>query len=254
MHKRNAQRFKMQLSDKLKVVCACLGGLRENGYDAFDTTDFDGSVAKLMAAGKTYLTPNMSPLANDFTKNNCFWLMLTFEGETVGGIAARRDQLGDETLGSFWRRAMRRQYGQGEDQVKTVSHFIDTEVRGDVTYFGDLLVAKEHRGHGSHLRFFTMLAQMTACLRWDSDWTYSFISEARAEAGGAYTYGFAKTIPGAQEWIKAPKTRSSSECCVISSRNDLKDIAAYFARSPDKLRVVQNARSAVVKRDGGKGS
>jgi hypothetical protein len=244
----------MPISDKLKVVCACIRGLRESGYDAFDTTDFEGAVAKLVAAGKTYLTPNMSPLANDFTKNNCFWLMLTYEGEVVGGIAARRDCLGDESLGSYWRRAMRRQYGQGEDQVQSVARFIDAEVRGDITYFGDLLVSKSHRGHGSHLRYFTMLAQMTACVKWDADWTYSFISEARAEAGGAYTYGFAKTIPGAQEWINAPKTRDSSECCVISSRTDLCDIATYFARSPDKLRVVQNAGSVVGKNDGGKGS
>jgi hypothetical protein len=115
-------------------------------------------------------------------------------------------------------------------------------------------LARGHRGQGSHLRYFTMFAQMIASLKWDSDWTYSFISEARAATGGAFVYGFAKTIPSAQEWIKAPETRNSSECCVISSRTDLIDIASHYASSPHKLGIVQDTDRAVGKGDGGKGA
>lgn len=245
----------MTISDKLAVIHACLSGLEGAGYSAFTTTDFEGCVEKLNSLGKAYLTPNMSPFENDFNEGNCLWFMLSYEGEVVGGIAARSDQIGRETLGEYWRRLMRRQYGSGkEDQVKSVSEFIDSEVSGGVTYFGDLLIASEHRGHGGHLRFFTMYAQMTAAVKWDNDWTYSFISQARAEAGGAFTYGFAKTIPGAQEWFSAPETRSSSECCVISSRIDLNDIASYFARSRDKLGVIKDTNNAIGKGDRRKGS
>lgn len=231
------------LSEKLKVVQTCLSGLEAAGFDVTETTDYDSSVAALLAIGKEYLTPNMSPKQNDFTGDNCYWILLKRGGLVVGGIAARRDRLGDETLGSFWRRTMKRQYGGGEtDLVLSVADMIDKEVRGDITYFGDLIISKDYRNYGDHLRLFTMYCQMHAAILWDSDWQYSFIAEKRAIDGGAFTYGFTAVIPGAQEWASPPPAnRKSSECCVISSRTNLNDIARYFARSPEKLGIVKDA-------------
>lgn len=230
----------MLTTPKLKVIAACLNGLSKAGYDVEESTDHVTSVKRLAPLGKI-LTPIMSPAHNDFSQGNCFWTLLMQKGEVVGGIAARLDTLGTESLGSFWRRQSKRVYGAGEtDQLVYVSDFIDNEVRGDVVYFGDLVLGKEHRGRGDHLRYFTMYCQMLAAVMWDADWQYSFIPEVHAQAGMAYNYAFAKTIPGAQEWKEEPGTRKSSEVCVITSRTDLLDIASYFSRRPEKLRVVKN--------------
>lgn len=230
----------MVTTPKLKVISACLAGLRDDGYDVEESTDHDLCVGRIKPLGKP-LTPMMSPLQNDFTQGNCFWSLLLRDGEVAGGICARFDMLGDETLGDFWRRQSRRLYGQGRaDQITNISAFIDRDVRGNVVYFGDLVLGHEHRGRGSHLRFFTMYCQMLAAIRWRADWQYSFIPEVHAKAGMAYNYGFAKAIPGAQEWFAAPGIRKTSEVCVISSRVDLDDMAGYFSRFPDELRVVKN--------------
>ena len=176
----------MTTTDKVAVARHCLNGLESAGFSVWETAQFEKAVDTLRGLGKSYLTPNMSPFMNDFTADNCFWLMLNHNDTPIGGIAARRDNLGTESLTSFWRRAMRRQYGQGtKDQVGRVSKTIESEVSGRVTYFGDLIVEKSFRGKGDHLRFFTMYAQMVAALMWDSDWVYAFISEQRAESGGA---------------------------------------------------------------------
>jgi hypothetical protein len=231
------------LTEKLQVVRHCLNGLAESEYSVSVTTDYKLAVRELIANGKEYLTPNMSPELNDFTGDNCKWHLLHFRGKIIGGIASRRDRIGDETLGSFWRRTMLRQYGQSRtEQIVSVASFIDEQVKGDITYFGDLLLQKEHRNRGSHLRLFTMYCQMYAAIGWNSDWQYSFISEKRAANGGAFTYGFTSVIPGAQKWVTPePENRKSSECCVISSRVNLNDIARYFSTSPEKLRVTKDA-------------
>lgn len=230
----------MLTTPKLKVVAACLNGLREAGYDIEESTNYAESVQRLKPFGKI-LTPMMSPSANDFAQGNCFWSLLLHDGECIGGIAARHDVLKNETLGSFLRRQACRIYGGGVEQPITyVSRFLEQEVRGELVYFGDLVLSKEHRGKGTHLRYFTVYCQMLAAVMWDADWQYSFIPEVHAQSGGAYNYGFAKTIPGAQEWGSEPGSRKNSEVCVISSRTDLTDAARYFSRFPEQLRVVKD--------------
>lgn len=230
----------MTTTSKLKVISACLKGLHDAGYDVEESADYAGSVARMKHLGKS-LTPMMSHAFNDFSEGNCFWSMLLYEGEVIGGIAARLDRLGNERLGSHWRRQSERIYGGGtEAQLAEVSKFIDEDVYGDMVYFGDLVLAVDHRGRGSHLRFFTVYCHMLASVMWDADWQYSFIPEVHAHSGLGYQHGFAKTIPGAQRWIDPPKGRSSSEVCVINSRVDLADIARHFSRFPEQLRIVKN--------------
>lgn len=221
----------------ISVVEGCRIRLEVDGFSIEETDDYKAAVQSLRNVGKPYLTPNMSPEFNDFTSQTGFWILLKHQGSIIGGIAARLDRLGSETLGQFWERTNARLYGDGSaPQTQTLSEFVSKDVSGDITYFGDLILSKEYRGYGAHLRLFTMYCQMFTALLWDSDWQYSFISEARAETGGAFTYGFSKTIPGAQLWLHKQEKRRSSECCVISSRADVVDLATYYSRNLSKLR------------------
>jgi hypothetical protein len=236
---------------KLKVCSACLNGLAADDYEVEETTDFRRASDALSEIGKE-ITPMMSPSRNDFSQGNCFWMLLLQHGKIVGGIGARLDHLGQETLGRFWRRQTIRHYGEGErDQVDNISLFIDREVFGSVLYFGDLKLADDHTGKGSHLRYFTMYCQMVGALKWDPDWQYSFIPKKHAEAGAGFNYGFAKSVPGAQEWYAPPGNRKTSEVCVISSRTDMLDMASFFSRFPEELRVVKHQGSSATEGDGG---
>lgn len=230
----------MQTTQKLKVIRACLNGLAAAGYDVEESTDYLASVDRLRPLGKV-LTPMLSPDENDFAQGNCFWMLLLHEGRVVGGIAARLDVLGDETLGRFWRRQARRVYGGGAvNQLRDVSRFIDREVSGNIVYFGDLVLDTAHRGRGSHLRYFTMYCQMLASVMWRPDWQYSFMPAVHAHSGLAYNHGFSKVITGAQEWVDPPRGRKTSEVCGINSRVDIADMAAYFSRFPKQLGIIKD--------------
>lgn len=228
----------MEITPLIYVAGKIVAALERQDFSISQVTNYHEVIAELRDAGKPYLTPNMDPDLNDFTPDTCVWYVMRRRAQFVGAIGARRDSLGGRSLGQFWRSAMSRQYlGSSTAVIVDVDFFVDTEVTGTVTYFGDLYFAPEFRGFGDHLRLFTMFCQVTAALHWRSDWSYSFISFDRAEQGGAFTYGFAKTIPGAQVWSEPIANRQSTECCVISSFADITQIAKFYQRNPDLLRA-----------------
>lgn len=234
-----------------ETVHHCLSALADEGFSVVQSTDYQLVVDQLFDLGKAYITPNMSPAVNDFTEENCFWLLLYHGSELVGGLAVRKDALGRERLSSFWPRLMKRQYGGGSrDLIIQVAPSVDCAMGGTLAYFGDLIISPKFRSKGDHLRFFAIYAQMIAQLEWSADWHYSFIQLRRAHLGGAFAFGYMRTMPGAQTWIRPTENRKTHECLVYSSRQEVLDQAAFYNASPDQIAVGQYRRGRVFVPDG----
>lgn len=216
-----------------EAIYFCRSELTRLGYEVTTTQDFDKVKEITAQMGKKYFTPSLDPLFNDFTAANCFWQILSKDGEPhiCGGV--RLDDLGTTRVGEYWRNWFKRLYGEGEkEHILGVSPVLDDALRGRLVYFGDLHVDERHRGNLDALALYLCHGQALVCLKWNPDFTYAFIHDRFVAQGAAFRYGFNRTERMAQRWIQSPPTpRSSHECCAFSSRDQLME---YFA-DPSRL-------------------
>ncbi len=222
--------------EKAELIAICREKLLRDGLAVHVEQDFDRVPKIIEAIGKPYLTPKMSPFFNDFTAENCFWLRLEKDGETVALAGARLDDLGDGSITEYWRRTMRRQYGNGEvEMVTQVASPLERELKGRLAYFGDLHFSRAAGRSLKTVRRFVLIGHMITALKWNPDWTYAFLREDDVRRGGGYHYGFNRYIPDAQFWVDPPSPRENTEYCVMTNRRDLAYMAQAFIRSPERL-------------------
>ena len=222
--------------EKAELIAICREKLLLDGLVVQVEQDFEIVPKIVEAIGKPYLTPKMSPFFNDFTGSNCFWLLLKKDGDVVAAAGARLDDLGDGSITEYWRRTMRRHYGQGVNEVvTTVAAPLEQDLRGRLAYFGDLYFSKAAGRSLKTVRRFVLIGHMIAALKWNPDWTYAFLREDDVRRGGCYHYGFNRYIPDAQFWLDPPAPRENTEYCVMINRRDLAYTAETFIRSPERL-------------------
>lgn len=222
--------------EKAELIAICREKLLLNGLIVHVEQDFDKVPQIIETIGKPYLTPKMSPFFNDFTGENCFWLLLKKEGQVVAAAGARLDDLGDGSITEYWRRTMRRHYGNGEvEMVTRIASPLEQDLKGRLVYFGDLYFSRAAGRSLKTVRRFVLIGHMISALKWNPDWTYAFLREEDIRRGASYHYGFNRYVPDAQFWVDPPAPRQNTEYCVMTSRRDMAYMAETFIRSPERL-------------------
>lgn len=219
--------------NELASVCREL--LKEDGYKIRAVEDFQtiGRVAEIL--GKPYLTPKLSPLMNDFTPNNCFWLLLEKDEEVIAAGGCRFDDLGKMKLSEFWKNNIARNYRGDNRVISSVAAPVDEALRGRLVYFGDLIIEQKNRGRTKVLRRFTHFAQAFAMLKFDPDFSYAFIRNKDAGRGAMGAYGFNSIIHSAQRWTNAPDYHRDDDAVLYVSQDYFGYYAELMAQSPEKL-------------------
>jgi len=175
---------------------------------------------------KTYVTPLLSVLENDFTRKNVKWIMAEdSSGEPAMLVACRREDLGGEPVSKYWSRILKRHYGEkNQEVINAINPIIDSVLFGDLAYFGDLWVSPSCRGNRSNLRAFATIAQIAIQQAWEPQFTYSFIRERDCMRGAPYVYGFTKIIQNPFNWLNPLPPRANSEQCAYLPRHCFDDM------------------------------
>ncbi len=231
----------MKALDYTKTAKVCLDGLNAQGLEIEELTDFDAVEQLIEDIGKPYLTPILAPNNNDFTDGNAFWLVAWDSYEPAVLIGAKLEVLQSEPIDKYWIRTSRRHYpNHNGETIKSVAPHVSSELTGRLAYIGDLYIRPQNRGSMAVLEKFMMLAQMAVALSWDPDFTYAFMRDRDVRLGFANRYGFTRHLPSVREWCDPPHGRSNSEWLVTLSRSDREHLLRNYARSSNKLGVVQN--------------
>ncbi|WP_137701661.1 hypothetical protein [Marimonas lutisalis] len=183
----------------LRSVAPFYEEIERLGYDVRASTDFDEIQRLVAKTGRAKQTPMMSIPRNDFTSQRAFWLFLYKDGEVVGGIAAKYDQLGEESFSSYMRRTSREQYGRDTDPIERIAKPVEDLIGGNVVYIGELEFHPDHRGRLILLEAVGKVMQGLAAVKWsDFDWMYAIIPEEHLKFD--HIYGFTLTVPDAFTW------------------------------------------------------
>ncbi|MGH1465796.1 MAG: hypothetical protein ACRBBQ_10595 [Cognatishimia sp.] len=219
--------------NELASICREL--LRDEGYTIRPVEDFNlvRKVADIL--GKPYLTPKLSPFMNDFTPQNCFWLLLEKDNEVIAAGGCRFDDLGDMKLSQFWKNNIARNYMSNSSVISDVAKPVDEALTGKLVYFGDLIIEKKNRGRATVLRRFTHFAQAFAMLKFSPDFSYAFVRERDAGRGAMGAYGFNTIIHSAQRWQNAPEYHRDDDAVLYVDRRYFSYYAQLRCQSPEKL-------------------
>lgn len=215
----------------------CLSELEAKGYALKVLDDPSGIPGIIEAMGKPYLTPKLSPLLNDFTSADTFWMLLLNGEETVGAAGCRYEDLGARKISEHWKESLKRQYGGGEhDVIEWVSPQVDEALKGKLVYYGDLFFTPEAGRSRRILRLFVMIGHLWTFLKWEPESIYAFVREKDLSRGANFYYSFPRFIPSPQRWVKpAPEPREDSEYLVMLASADLDALVEMYLGSPERL-------------------
>lgn len=210
----------MRQDDTLAAYAGYHRRLAKRGYRIRSLSAFEEVPGLIEDLEKPYLTPKLAPDWHDFTHENCRWFVLYKGDQVAAALGSRFEQLGTETVRTYWPRITRRHYGGPKriDQIKSVATPVADVLTGNLVYYGDLRMKTEFRGLSPIIRFFVRSCIISADLKWSPDWHYAMVSQKHFRAGAMYTYGFSRGIERVQEWYNAPSTRSSAEACIFMPR------------------------------------
>ncbi|TNE62202.1 MAG: hypothetical protein EP341_00375 [Sphingomonadales bacterium] len=221
----------MLTDEFVKFAGVCRQNLSSMGCVPVIKQDFDECEQIAKELGKEKLSSLMSPSMHDFTEGTCFWLFIYKDGMPVAAVASKREQLGDEAIGNYWRRANARQYGV--EHTCDVSVLATEHLHGDVAYIGELFVKKGERGKRELLRAAMHYLHAIIFLEWKVEYSYAFIRDRDVRVGMAAEYGFSRQHFSPQIWAPEPDGRMNSEWLVSSSRRDFLHVARRLTRSDD---------------------
>ena len=221
----------------MQVAHLCLSRLEGHGLEVEGCADFERVPELISQSPKDYLTPKLSPGFNDFTRESAFWLFLRKEGEVVGGVGARLDDLGSEPVSAYWRRTHNRQYPiQSGAAIASIDERVDQFIGGKLVYIGDLFVAPGLSVKRSVSRPLVHFLYALILDKWTFDYAYSFVRDADLIRGAQYQYGMSRTFLWPQTWVSPPPApRANSECLLYAGKDDLAIGLSKLAAAPDKL-------------------
>lgn len=208
-------------------VAGALGALQQSlmrdGYTVREVEDVSTVPELIEQIGKSYLTPLSSPMHNDFTEGNSIWLVAEKEGEPIYLGCARLEDLGRESVGSYWSRILARAYSEnaGDTVIENVRPEIERRLGGKMVYFGDLYVKRSGRGSRKALRSFVAIGHLAVSLKWNPDWIYCFVREGDVLRGAAALYGFTSLFPNPFHWVAPQPPRENSEWLAALSKDEV---------------------------------
>ena len=206
-----------------EAYATCRSTLRSRGVRIDVITDFRMIGDIVDALSKPYLTPDLAPLSNDFTPGNCLWVTAHKDGDLVGAVGCRHDDLRHMPLSEFWRNSFARHHRTEELPVPvTVNPRIDQLIWGKVVYMGDLIYQS---GSFIDLTNFALATQMLCALKWDPDFSYAFLKRKSGRIETRAHYGFMRTALNTHRWHDPKYPRSNVELCAYSAREDLLMVA-----------------------------
>jgi len=160
--------MRITAQSKVLMLALCERRLADCGL-SYEQVDSPEEAAERMARyGKPDGLPHMSIDRHVFLASNTFWVFLTdTDGEDVGSIAVRLDDLGDDTLLDYLSRQYRALYG-GNLPINDLSNpRFPLSLGGKTVYIGDLYMRPTYRGGKRvHLRALIFLIYMLAGIDW----------------------------------------------------------------------------------------
>lgn len=191
-----------------RVVSAMESRLRAIGVQVEFGLDFEHLEECLEGLEKDKLTEHFRSDLNTYTPQNAFYIKALNGGELVALIAARFDDLGQQTLDvhltKYWRRCYPGKAGPKVELAKQQPRFM-REISGRVAYLGELWVKPEWRGKRIH-EYLVPLTTATAMQRWDPHWMYCWIRPVMWGKDYARAYGFSAVHPVGLIWEDCPAT------------------------------------------------
>ncbi|MFV1573723.1 hypothetical protein VXL47_12285 [Phaeobacter sp. JH20_30] len=172
--------------------------------------------------GKSYLTPWLDPVKNDFTPDNYFWLIASREEAPVIVGGGRLDVVGNDAAGHLHRAFSR---GYGPDAVAAVNPEVSARLRGRLCYLGDLFSRSGAGLSQTHRRSFLVVANYIASQHFKADCTYSFMRMHDVKRGSADINGLDKRVYHPLHWGVIPQARDESEIIVY---REARDDQSYF--------------------------
>jgi hypothetical protein len=209
----------MDLFNIALSIAPYMDELKKAGLGVFATQDFSEVEHHWPKTGRTAQTPMMDVTRQEFTQSSAFWLFLTENGETIGGLGAKFVDLGDETFDSYLRRTSIHQYSRNADPIEAIARPIRDQISGKLVYIGELEFREGKRGRISVLTAFVGLAKALAAQKWtDFHWMYAFIPEEHIRLARAYEFSY--QLPNAIRWKDpAPPGRLNSHWIIAMDRH-----------------------------------
>lgn len=210
----------MQSVENLKGSAAALWHLESLGFRLWDTSD-PAKIRNLIdLSDKKYLTATLDSLSNDFTSNNCIWLVLLDKSDTVCALAGIRvDDIPQDGWVSFWSNHYQRTSPDDTGIIDTTyAPPVVSRMSGRCAYVGDMWLKTSAK---VDILSFAILIQSIAVTQFMADWIYSFIREPHARKGQLYNLRLANSVPSVHRWLGEPAPqRSNSDWLLSSSKED----------------------------------
>jgi hypothetical protein len=218
----------------------CVEYISRCGYsveDAVITPDLVREIEQM--SGRHPVNSMLSPIENDFTQRNSFWLLLRKGTEIVGTLGARFDDIAGDCVGGHLARMHNRHYSKdGQLAVEPNLARRANNVSGGLVYMGDVFFAPGHRGDLAKTQCFCQYAFCLAFARWweRADWLIAMHREIDALAGKPIQHGFTSgNFPAAQNWFSPVENRSGKEYLSVLSKYDFQQNISEFIKHPDSL-------------------
>lgn len=228
--------------------------MTEMGLDVIPSTDFEqleAVVKRMSPKGDLELTPHFSTQENTFTTQDAFWIGAWYEGQCIGVVASKLQNIGDEELGSYVRRYWNRVYRSGSNREFEFGSWqkqILSDYSGEIIYSGEFRVHPDFR----RMRFsepLAMFLRVYSFLRWENaQLFYIFMEDENARRNSlASRVLMTIQIPDALNWRVHPSQAKSDYWLCGMDRNHYRDFVRQWAESQRKP-VSTKSQIAVVHR------
>lgn len=223
----------MRYSLLFEMACFCQNMLYANGLTLKEVDGLSDFEARMSAIGKLHCHPMMDPARQFIINEDVLCLVLRRDGRDIGGVAAKRLNLGNLSLAEFWKLEYRILYGEGVTLPVTSPASSANDIIGQVAYLGELYLIKSERGTTGVTPALLRYIQCVAFSIWQLDWVYGFIRKDHIEERRkGNTYGFTVQEAAAQVWEKPVQGRHSTEFLVANNRRQWEHLAEQSASQP----------------------
>lgn len=223
----------------LQLFRLCANALEEKGFSVQEEIPNETFIDEMKEMGKINPSLPMLPMTTDLTAQTSFWLSLRRNGELIGTVAARIDDLGECGAEEFMERSLRRYWCTDPKTKVSVSlPYGARSLAGPTIYMGDFFFKKGETGDPQKTFCFTHSAHAWAFSLWPQARNiYAFTRMADHFGQKTAHYGFTSgTHYNIATWENPPAYRSEHECLCLLSRRDFSSNASALVRNPELIK------------------